>query len=151
MDWRAQVRTVDYFHCHYGQSLHGRNWSPNRGVYTGTFRPGPFSSWGCTAISSVPREPPWGAGKVGQPTSQPLFRSLGKRCRGQACSEPAGCLPHASPASQTQVPTFHSLWLHILQCSFWWKQMQLAQTNSPSILFLTCCCQNSVRRNKRQT
>lgn len=121
--------------------------------------PGRFSSCGSTAISAVgppcaavkqPSRAPWVAGKVGQPTSQRLFCSLGRKCRGQASSEPAGCLPHARPASEAQVPSFRSRWLHVPQCSFWWKQMQLAQTNSPSILFLTSCCQNSVRRNKRQ-
>lgn len=95
MGWRAQVRTVDYFHCHYGQSLHGRNWSPNRGVYTGTFRSGPFSSWGCTAISSVPwrslhvwlsssPESPLGEqGKWASPPASLCFAPLAKGAEGR--------------------------------------------------------------------
>lgn len=101
----------------------------------------------CGWLSGSPQSR-WGAGKASQPTSQPLFCSLGRRCRGQACSEPAGRLPQASPARQAELSCCHSLWLRTPQHGFWWKQTQLAQTNSPSTLFLTCCCQNSVRRNK---
>lgn len=117
---------------------------PTEGSGQESLDPGHFSSWGSTATSSVPwrglhvRLPSSPAGSPGvqrkwaSPPASLCSCSLGRRCRGQAHSEPAGRLPQASPASQAELPDFHSLSLHVPQCSFWWKQRQLAQTNSPS-------------------
>lgn len=41
-------------------------------------------------------------GKWASPPASLCSNSLGWRCRGQACSEPAGRLPHASPATWGQ-------------------------------------------------
>lgn len=98
------------------------------------------SSWGSTAISSVPWRaqaaqqgpPPSATGgqrrKVGQPTSHPLFLLPWQEVQRAGRSEPAGCLPHTSPGSRAGPPNFHSLLLHDPSCSFWWEQMQRAQT-----------------------
>lgn len=85
-----------------------------------------------------------GVGKVGQPTSQPLFMLTWQEVQ-RAGPLRASWLTPICRTSESRPNCLASvLWLRGPQCSFWWKQRQLAQTNSPSILFLTCCCQNSV-------
>lgn len=97
-----------------------------------------FSSWGCwhqlcalegppclAAEQTSPPPPPPSPRKQGKQGSAPAslcWGSLHGRCRGQVPSEPAGRLPHASPASEAQLPGVRSLWLHGPWCSFWHKQ-----------------------------
>ena len=161
MEWKRQVRIVGCFHPHHAQKKGSDH--PSEGFAQGSLDPGRFQQLGlhCHQLCAleglhVQRQtgyqgPRRGEGKWASPPAILCSRSLGRRCRGQACLEPAGHLPYANPASEAVPPRLHSPWLYGPPCSFWRKWMLLAQTNSPSILLLTCCCQNSVWRSWRQT
>lgn len=69
-----------------------------------------------------------GAGEAGQRTSHPLFLLPRQGVQRAGPLSQLATSHLQAPASRVRLPSFPSLGLHGPWCSFWWKQMQLAQT-----------------------
>lgn len=151
MDWGKQVRIVGSFHSYHEcwmLSVPPRTilaWEKITIFSEEKFAQEPSdprhsSSWGCChqlcalegPSCTAAEQPPNLLGKEQkkQASAPASFHSAssGSGCSGQITAEPAGHLPLTSPTSQAQLPGLPSLWLHGLWYSFWWEQMQLAQT-----------------------
>lgn len=133
MDWRKQVGIVDSFPSYHARSLTafsptmdnvrmGENDHFLREVCTGMFRPQAFQQLGLLASALCPRgasmsgcranlpaTPPQGAGKAGQRTSQPLLGLPPRAVQRAGPLRASWPPPHASPASEAQLPGVRSL------------------------------------------